>query len=1033
MEERRYIDFYGFSRRFLSETVHDVSVESSDYLEPAVNKYNGDTSVYCPVCYGNGRLLTGSWAYAAVYQNRYYYMSSSKHFEAFVSNPVKYSSFTSNPKTYPSAKISLLCPFGLDASGFAESLLDAFDGFTLIDSHAVFKRNVLPGDTPMVGEMYEQPELRTIMDRYFTAATDENRQSAVNSWRMYADGKSAHLSDGDWTKLNSVFRQADESVFYKDYPRNLTELMYLKENLIEPHVIVEVVAADPEQEQNRARNAAVKNWLTYQYALVEKAVRHDGVTRRIVATERYALFKNKLAESARRRKTALVKSRLKDILEMIAAETEYGPDAIEQKCRVQNGKSALRSDADSTMFTLSNVQSRCSELTLKQKTIIIDYGLTAEDLTGLDDPETLELIDTAVDGEIPKAEFLLPKCFPETLQLPSDAMVADHLRAEKKVLADMREFARSSGIPWMTTVLSAKEQDSAALRKDIAGLLPAGYAEDVFETTFAVNMDEAEEMLRSGEVYLSKFGHWCPVWARKENPETAIQRFYADSVVGRVFPVVHRKYVYFLSGREHRDEFALRPLRYAFRPFSAPANIALRLAVVGPPVSGKSRTARSLCERYGLQLVRVERAVESYLAANGWTDDAQTAANRLRDGGALSDVTLVEAVKMAVQTTRAAVCGYVLDGFPTTANQFRLFDDSGIVLHRVFVLGDGDSPDRRSGACDHVSAALLRYRRRAWNVAFVGLHWISDRYDNVTRIGEQGDGEDLMDAMDAAVQTFLGSAREYDKAMRDGRPARLTGVAVTDRERQNRTSTFLDLCPVCRVDDNCLNDGPDGDLVQYRSLFYRVCPVHWDAFVADADRYANLAPRHPELMPVRVTDDELSVDPCDACKDISEYCAVCALGRLWHPKYRRGNADFMVRYGERVYTLCSAECRRAFVRRPFAYAEYVMYVRGPAEDGASSCSDRGDHLDVDDLPVPGYLEQTVAGHVGDALTTLSAVKPVYPGLSVDVTAMVYVGLYMGAHGSHDDDLTAYYRDAFRRFVDTCHKFKTEVFKLKLVT
>lgn len=1022
-----------------------MSVKWPDNVKPAVDKHNGDTSIYCPVSFSNGRLSAGSKEYAAVYQNRYYYMSSSKHLEAFVSNPLRYSSFASPPKLYPKPKISLLCPFGLDVVGFADNLLNAFDDFTLIDSHTVFKRNVLPENTPMVGEMYEQPALRAIMDRYFTS-THENRLHVVNSLRMYVNGKSARLSDGDWAKLNSVFRQANESVFYKNYPRNLTELVYLKENQIEPDVIVEVVAADGGKEQSQARKAAVKNWLTYQYALVKKAVEHDGVTRRITANKRHALFKYKLADLARNRKTALVKSRLKDIIEMIVLETEHGPDAVERKCRVQNQKPVLRPNVDLTMITLSNLQSRCSELTLKQKKIIIDYGLTADDLTGLDNFETLELIDTAVDGELPKAEFLLPKCLSETLELPSDAMVADHLTAEKKVLADMREFARSSGIPWITTVLSTEERDSAALCQDIARLLPAGYADDVFETTFAVNMDEAEEMLRSGEVYLSRFGHWCPVWARKESPETAVQRFYADTVEGRVFPVVHRKYVYFLSGREHRDEFALRPLRYAFRPFSAPANIALRLAVVGPPVSGKSQTALRLCDRYGLQLVCVERAVESYLAANGWTNDAQTAVTSLYNGGALSDVTLVEAVKMAVQTTRAAVCGYVLDGFPTTERQFRLFDDSGIVLHRVFAIRNGHVLDYWDGGCGHVSAALLRYRRRAWNAAFAGLGWISDRYDNVTIVGKEGGGDhtdDPMDVMDAAVRTFLGSAREYDKAMRDGRPARLAGVAVTDRERQNRMSTFLHLCPVCRVDDDCMNNnGPDNDpargpmsrnLVQYRSFFYWVCPVHWEAFVADADRYVDLAPRHPEPMPVHVTDDELSVDPCDACKDFSAYCVVCALTRLWYPKYRRGNADYMVRYRERVYTLCSAECRCAFMCRPFAYAAYVMYVRGPADDEASPCTDRGDQLAVDDLPVPGYLEQTVAGHVGDALTTLSAMKPVYPGLSADVTAMVYLGLYMGMHGAHDDDLTAYYRDAFRRFVDTSHKFKTEVFKLKLVT
>ncbi|VVC36135.1 P-loop containing nucleoside triphosphate hydrolase [Cinara cedri] len=1046
-----------YIKKFLSERVY--SKFSDDNNVPTVSIHNGNTSVYCPVSFKNGKLLVGSKQYAAVYQNRYYYMSSSKHFKAFISNPVKYALFTSNPKSYPKPKISLLSSFGLDATDFNKKLLDTFDDFTLVDSYKIFKQNVLPKNTPMLGKMHEEPTLKKIMDEHFV--TVNHNQKYINNLRKYVNRESAYLSDENWMKLNSVFCQADGSVFYQNYPRNLVELKYLKHNGINPDVIVEVVAADEEKKQNDAKHAAIKNWLTYQYALIENVIKHDDATRRITASRRSALFKSKLAELVNRKIHDRIKSRLHVIIDMIVVETEYGPDnaMIEQSCQNQQ---PLLSGVDSTVSTLSKLRSRYSEMTLKHKKIVIDYGLAVEDFVGMDDFETLEKIDKAVDDEIPEPELLITKCFSDKLKFPSDAMIAAQLNTEKTVLDGMRKFARSSGIPWITTVLSADDQDSrsATLCNDIARALPSvDHCDSLFETTFKVNLDEAERMLRFGEVYLSKYGHWCPVHMWNENPETAVQRFYADSVEGRAFAVVHRKYVYFLSGPEHRDEFAQRPLHYAYRSFAAPANIALRLAVVGPPVSGKSRTVRVLCDRYGLELVRIEQAVESYLNANGWTDDAQSAVQRLNRGCALMDVTLVEAVKMAVQTTRAAVCGYVLDGFPITENQFKLLDDSGIILHRVFVIqndtlfvgegrDDGHMPYALlndalfvgEGRDDvHMPYALLLHRLHAWNVAFVGLEWISDRYGNATAIvaGPEDDNDDdgWMTVVDEAVRAFLGSAREYDKAMREGRPVRLAGLAVTVHERQAMMSTFLNQCPVCRVDENCLNNGPDNDptrnLVQHLSFVYRVCPVHWDAFAANPDRYANLAPREPEKEPVHVTDEELYVNPYVHRDNVSVYCAVCALRRLWDPVYSRGDSEHLVKYGKRVYALCSAECMGEFMRQPFAYAEYVMCVRGPAGDEPLYDVDRCGHLDVDNLPVLGYLEQTIAGHVSDALTLLSAMKPVYPGLTAEATAMVCLGLYVGMHGT-DDTVNAHYRDTFARFVDTCHRFKTEVFKLKLV-
>lgn len=161
--------------------------------------------------------------------------------------------------------------------------------------------------------------------------------------------------------------------------------------------------------------------------------------------------------------------------------------------------------------------------------------------------------------------------------------------------------------------------------------------------------------------------------------------------------------------------------------------------------------------------------------------------------------------------------------------------------------------------------------------------------------------------------------------------------------------------------------------------------------------------------------------------EYSEFCVVCVLARLWNPIYRPGLRSFAVVYSKRLYVFCSANCQREFVQKPFLYSQYIMHVNGP-EYPFKSISEK---LVVDNLPLMGYLEQTVAIPVSAALVELSAMKPIYPGLSPEITAMVFFALHIGMNGS-DDDVNDYYRNAFKQFVDTCHHFKRQVFQLKSI-
>lgn len=1010
--------------RFLIDIVHDVSTLDINDTVPTRGKYDGNTSIYCPVRFANGKLSIGSKKHMAVYRNRYYYMSSSNDFKTFISNPDRYILFTSVPKMYPKPKISLLFPFGLSSEDFINEILGKFD-LTLVDSYKVFRHNVSPKNIPMVGKMYEEPTLKKIVDKYFIP---EEQMDYINSLRKYMDKESAHLNDEDWLKMNSIFFQNNEGICYKNYPKTLTELKYLNENVINPDIIIEVVS-EKHIEKEHAKTSVIQNWLNYQYILIDMVIARDNETRKNAINNRSVSFKQKLAEIIKQKEMHRIKMHLERLIRMIVAETTAeGPKAIKSIC---DARQLEKSCHKTTLSSISDLLSKYTELTLKQKKIIIDRGLEVSDLLDLDDFDTLDEIDKTVNNEFPDDKYLISQCFSDRFEFPPDSMIQRYLDEEKGAQAAMREFAEKSNIPWIT--MSGPDSRSDTLR-DIAEALAAN-VNTPFETTFDVDPDASENMLRAGEVHLSQFGRWCPVQAfRCLTDPTVVRRFCPDTE--NVQPVIHRKYVYYVAGGpENREEFARQPLKYVCLgqpstiPLSpSPPSFPLKIAVVGPPGSGKSHCAQKLCARYGLQLIRIEDAVGALLTQYRWTDVAKTTVGTLRRGDALSEDAVAEAVTTATFSIQATTRGYVIDGYPVTEKQFKLFDAAGVMLHAVFVLRqDGDGGDGRP----EKGAALLRFRRDTWKVAFVGLPWISDRYGNA-----DGFTSADIDGMATAASERVRSVLAYRMNVRDNRPCRLSGVPVTGREYRNNLSTYVDMCPVCKTDDRRMNRPRDPQsmrrsAVQYLSYVYWTCgPEHETSFVSDPDRYAGAAPVSPEPHPVATTDRKLARNPYFRCKLSSEYCAVCALTCLWSPAYIRGRPELMVAYRSHAYTFCSSRCRRSFSERPALYADYTMHVRGP-ERPLSSLSDQPwDREKLDGLPVLGYLEQTVAAAVSSALAGLTAIKPVYPGLTAAVSAMVYLGLHVGRNSGGDRDVAEYYREAFKRFVDTCHGFKIETFKLK---
>jgi adenylate/nucleoside-diphosphate kinase len=130
-----------------------------------------------------------------------------------------------------------------------------------------------------------------------------------------------------------------------------------------------------------------------------------------------------------------------------------------------------------------------------------------------------------------------------------------------------------------------------------------------------------------------------------------------------------------------------------------------------------------------------------------------------------------------------------------------------------------------------------------------------------------------------------------------------------------------------------------------------------------------------------------------------------------------GSSAYVVEYAGKYYTFASHAYRELFMMRPWKYVDLKIpkqfVVKTMAENTMA-------------LPVVGYLEQTVAAHLNQALVSVGEVKPKYPFRSLDESANTYIGLFLkGAYhptvnswSAHNPKLKLDVRNGFKKELDS---------------
>lgn len=524
------------------------------------------------------------------------------------------------------------------------------------------------------------------------------------------------------------------------------------------------------------------------------------------------------------------------------------------------------------------------------------------------------------------------------------------------------------------------------------------------EHAFSVDVNTAEKLLEQGYYYLSKFGRWCPV--QIYNMKNPVQMFRPLKLKGKIFPIVYRNYIYFIGGENEKNKFISDPIRYTFNEPHHP-NLPLRIAVVGPPKSGKSLLSQRLGSTFGLKVITMGDAIRFVVQQMPESLLAKKMEQYLRLGIFLPLNLKIEAVFASLNDPKCVTQGFVFDGIPYEDAMAESFAERGMFPFVILSLtGDAQMGRKHRKKLD-VGTLRLPFKQRTdlnriydeWDLSYGKfVKWNQDTYNNLYEIPADLNPSDIFYRASEIVSKSFFSILYYVEYCTSHRPLPLGYMCIDLHEYETRKSVFKNICPGCWAEFERFNaesdPPPRSGLVQYENHIYWLCPLHVEEFLKRPKKFI------PEEIPLLFAEFPKRLDR--ECSENREEFNVYGNGRC--PVTKRdfpgaldwvGSWDFAVSYENQVYLMRDEEMLKRFMAKPWRYSKIDMVFE--VDSAESHAVERLGPPKVTSLPPMGFLEQTVAKLVQNGLSILGKVRPIYPNMSPTTTAVAFVALFLRAH------------------------------------
>ncbi|XP_009703675.1 PREDICTED: adenylate kinase 9 [Cariama cristata] len=548
----------------------------------------------------------------------------------------------------------------------------------------------------------------------------------------------------------------------------------------------------------------------------------------------------------------------------------------------------------------------------------------------------------------------------------------------------------------------------------------------IFEKCYPISLSLAHKMLFFSYKFPSSFGQWDPI---KLSEGDVIKP--QQSQENRVFPVIHRQYIYFFSSKENKETFMKNPIKYIRQPKPKPA-VPVKIAIVGPPKSGKTTVAKKFASLYGLLHLSMGNAIRLVLNNQPESELALMLKRHLHKGLTVPDELAIQALDVALMNHVCNTTGVVIDGYPVTRKQVNLLESARIIPVKIFELEmdakemfrrallDKESTNRAPYP-EHDSSQILAIKNSCYKQHIDAIRtYYKKEHQNWCVIDAFQSKWWIWNKVLQEVQGVVKEIQIYLERTREGKAASIADLCITPEELQYRLGEFGQYCPVTLAEKGELVDCSVTLSLQFaaefRGHYYKMASQEeLDKFLSRPEVYVPPLASHPlpppDLLPRKLTAAEVKVlFPRSA--EMQGYCPVTYLdGKQRYEALVPGNIEYAAKYQDKVYIFESEEKLLKFMRLPEKYWNLKLPHKLPPVKKP---------ILLTALPLAGYLEQGVATSLIKALNEVGCLKPKFPFLSVKKTALLFVACHLKAHNPRSSEPARQrYQRELGRFKEHC--------------
>ncbi|XP_054857615.1 adenylate kinase 9 isoform X2 [Eublepharis macularius] len=961
--------------------------EEEDEEKAAERKrHMGDTKHFCPVILKENFILCpGSYDNGAKYQDKYYYFSTQENREKFLETPEVYVSHN-EPLKVPPLRVCLLGSHGAGKTLCARWLANKLGIFHIQFEERLQELIMLKTGTRVGPETEEE---------------DEEEDAAMQEMGRPIP----HIPDSG-TEIDMESEEENKQSPEKEF--QLTdEEEAIKANLVEnealpPEVLDNIVPEWWTKEPFRStgfildgfpRTVDEAAYLTERGLCPDIAVflevEEDDVSDRILPTRLQKWQEKQFQKKERKQKMKDQKAKIRE------------DQIIKRRAELFAAQAKRRENADARFES---------------------------EVADEDDEDEEDDIEAILEEEFPKEEDDMEDEDEEQEAEATERLkteIAEKFEADLNNMQAVQEELEKISIPQVT--IGSKRKPHIVcyqLYKKLKDLVEN--RESLFEKCYPISVPLARKMIALSYKHPSNFGGWDPI---KLSEGESIKPY--ESPDTPTFPVIHRNSIYFFSSKENREKFMKNPIKYIRQP-KPKSTMPVKIAIVGPPKSGKTTVAKKFASVYGLMRLSMGDAIRMVLNDQPETELALMLKWHLHKGLTAPDELAIQALDIALMDTVYNTVGFVIDGYPVTRKQVNLLEYMKIIPVKIFemqidakevfrrALLDKQSPDRPPYPL-HDSSQILSIKNSCYRTQ---IEEIRAYYE------EQHQNWYVVDAFHSKwwnwnkvleeTEIITKQIQLYLEKIRQGKAASIADLCITPQELLSRLGEFGQYCPVSLAEKGELVDcsvTPSLKFAaEFRGHYYKMAgQEELDKFLNTPELYVPpLAPHPlplPSKLPKKLTAAEVkSLFPMQA--EMQGYCPVTYLdGKKRYEALVPGDIEYAVLYRKKLYIFESEDKLQKFMRLPEKYWKQTLPHKLPPKK---------EPVLLTALPLTGYLEQGVATALIKAMNEVGCLKPKFPFLSVKKTALLFIAYHLKAFNSRSSD---YVRKKYKRkldwFIDNC--------------